>query len=275
MDAMGGSGNLWTLIRFFIPVNPSTRVDNRALWRCRGANVPFSNKPLYLQVRDALADLISRGTWKPGFQVPSELELAREMGVSSGTLRKALEVMEAQRLVVRRQGRGTFVNDLSPDEVADRYVNLYEANGERLRGQQTRPADARQCLASGLECSQLGLRAGADIYRIRRVREHRGEIFLLEDVVLPAELFPCLLDGREIAQNIGTLAKQYGILLGRAQERISVCAPPHDIAQVIGAPPSKEMLRLDRIVETLDGRPAEWRIAYCRADAGYYLAEMK
>ena len=76
---------------------------------------PFSKRALYLQVRDALVQRISSGAWKPGSAIPNESDLAGEMGVSAGTVRRALQTMEADRLITRRQGRGTFVKDQTSD----------------------------------------------------------------------------------------------------------------------------------------------------------------
>ena len=90
----------------------------------------FATRPLYLQVRDALAARIAMGEWKPNAAIPNEGDLAREFGVSSGTMRKALDLMEGERLLTRRQGRGTFVNDQSSDELSVRYSNIRTADGE-------------------------------------------------------------------------------------------------------------------------------------------------
>src|SRR5690606_30748158 len=68
-------------------------------------------RPLYLQVRDVLVQRIVVGHWKPGAPLPNETHLAQQLGISSGTVRKALDLMEVERIVTRRQGRGTFVND--------------------------------------------------------------------------------------------------------------------------------------------------------------------
>ena len=94
----------------------------------------FSTKPLYLQLRDALAERIASGEWKPGTAIPNESDLAREFGVSAGTMRKALDLMEAEHLLTRRQGRGTFVNDQSSDELAVRFSNMRGPDGERIGG---------------------------------------------------------------------------------------------------------------------------------------------
>jgi GntR family transcriptional regulator len=75
------------------------------------SNTRFQVKPLYMQVRDALLERIKDGSWKPGASLPSEIDLYRQLGVSLGTLRKALGVLESEQLIVREPGRGTFVRD--------------------------------------------------------------------------------------------------------------------------------------------------------------------
>src|SRR5262245_24638229 len=93
---------------------------------------PLSKRPLYLLVRDSLAGRIAAREWKPNCAIPSESDLAREFGVSAGTMRKALEFMETERLLRRRQGRGTFVNDQASDEILVRYSNIRTADGKRI-----------------------------------------------------------------------------------------------------------------------------------------------
>jgi DNA-binding transcriptional regulator YhcF (GntR family) len=70
---------------------------------------PFTTTPLYTQVQDRMRERISTGEWKPNMAIPNEGDLAREFGVSSGTMRKALDALEAEGFLSRKQGRGTFV----------------------------------------------------------------------------------------------------------------------------------------------------------------------
>ena len=92
----------------------------------------FSTRPLYLQLRDALAERVAAGEWKPGTAIPNETELAREFGVSAGTMRKALDLLKDEHLLTRRQGRGTFVNDQSSEELAVRFCNVRKPDGDRI-----------------------------------------------------------------------------------------------------------------------------------------------
>jgi GntR family transcriptional regulator len=130
-----------------------------------------SRRALYLQVRDVLADRIARHEWGPGFTVPNESDLARELGVSTGTVRKALDRMEADRLITRRQGKGTFVNDQGSDQLACRWIRIRTADGKAVHGE-LRSQVISEGTAGELECSRLHLRAGDKVYRIRRVRDH-------------------------------------------------------------------------------------------------------
>lgn len=76
----------------------------------------FETMPLFKQVRDTLAARIAGGEWAAGTMLPCEYSLAHEYGISNGTIRKALDMLAADRIVTRRQGRGTYVNDLIPEE---------------------------------------------------------------------------------------------------------------------------------------------------------------
>ena len=95
----------------------------------------LSARPLYMQLHDALTERVATGQWRPGTTLPNEGDLAREFGVSAGTMRKALDLMEAERLVTRRQGRGTFVNDQTADESAARFCNIRALDGRRVAAQ--------------------------------------------------------------------------------------------------------------------------------------------
>ena len=91
----------------------------------------MSTRALYIQVRDHLAHQIARGALKPGTLLPNELELADQLGVSLGTLRKGLEALEKERLITRRHGRGTFVRDHAAD-AAFTFDNLRTKDGEPI-----------------------------------------------------------------------------------------------------------------------------------------------
>ena len=233
----------------------------------------FSHRPLYLQLHDALAERIATGAWKAGMAIPNEGDLAREFGVSPGTMRKALDLMEHERLVTRRQGRGTFVNDQLSDELALRFINIRTPNGDRLIGD-VRTPQVTDGVANELECARLCLPTGDRVYRIRRVRLSDDEPFMVEEASVPAALFPGLEEMRAFTHRIVCLAQKYGILLGKAEERISMASASLKVADALCIVPDSPVVVLDRVVRTIDGRPVEWRMAWCQLAKNYYLAQM-
>lgn len=232
-----------------------------------------ARRALYLQVRDVLAERIASREWKPGLALPNESDLARELGVSAGTVRKALDLMEADRLITRRQGKGTFVNDQASATAAARFRNLRGADGERVNGA-AGSSEVTEGVAGEPECMRLRLRAGEPVYRIRRLRRTGGNNFMIEQVTLPAAFFPGLHETPNIADDISVLAHEHGILLGKAEERIFMAVPPATVADTLGIASGTPVLALDRVIFMLDGPPVEWRLVHCHLPGGYYLAEV-
>ena len=234
---------------------------------------PFSTRPLYLQVRDLLVARIVAAEWKPGATLPNEVDLARELSVSPGTVRRALEEMEGERLIYRRQGRGTFVADHTSEELAIRYTNIRTSKGVRFAGE-----IARVQLSAGeaheMEQKRLRLRPGAQVMRIRRVRQSAGIPFMVENVTLPGSLFPGLSDLRDVPHRITLLAQQFGLLLGRAEEQVRASKADSEIAEELRIAKDTPILILDRVVYTIDGRPVEWRLARCHFGDEVYWTEM-
>src|SRR5262245_52737770 len=111
-------------------------------------------QPLYLQLREVLAERITSGEWRPGYVIPNEVELARELGVSQGTVRRSLDLLEREHVVTRRQGRGTFVNDPGSQDLANRFNNFCLANGAVVR-LETSTRAILMAEASQLECAHL------------------------------------------------------------------------------------------------------------------------
>lgn len=234
---------------------------------------PFSTRPLYLQVRDLLVARIVAGEWKPGGTLPNEVDLARELSVSPGTVRRALEEMESERLIYRRQGRGTFVSDHTSEELAIRYTNIRTSKGVRFAGE-VASTEFSAGEAHELEQKRLRLRPGNRVTRIHRVRQSGNVPFMVEHVALPDSLFPGLSELRDVPHRITLLAQQFNLLLGRAEEQVRVAKADDEIAKELQIATDTPILSLDRVVYTLDGRPVEWRQAKCHFGDEVYWTEM-
>jgi GntR family transcriptional regulator len=108
------------------------------------------------------------------------------------------------------------------------------------------------------EWAKLNLNApNSRVLRLTRVR--RDTAVTLEEAVLPLERFPGLIAD---ASDITELARGYGLSLGHATERVSIVRATLEVAKHLGIAAGAEVMKLDRIVETIDGRPVEWRVAF-------------
>lgn len=238
------------------------------------ANAGIGFRPLYQQVRDALIQRLANGHWQPGEVLPSEPALAAELGVSHGTVRKALDAMTQEKLLVRKQGRGTFVAQHDDQRVLFQYFKLVPDEGDRafpesrILGIGTGPAGER-------ERDRLQLRAGAICVRIRRKRMLAGLDTILEDVILPEALFPGIAEV-ELPNNLyGLYATRFGVTIARATERVKAVALGDEDARMLAAPVGTPVLEIDRVALSIDGRPVEWRVSLCRTAHVHYLSDLR
>ncbi|HYF57113.1 MAG TPA: GntR family transcriptional regulator [Salinarimonas sp.] len=230
-------------------------------------------RPLYRQVRDALVRRIADGVWQSGQAIPSEFEIAADLGVSQGTVRKALDEMAAERLVMRRQGRGTFVARHDDERILFQFFKLVpDAGGRRFPESRVlavsrRPADARAA-------ERLDIPPRTGIVAIERLRTLAGAPRVWERIVVPARLFPGLAE-RELPNNLYELyALEFGVTIAAATERLTAVAATAREAGPLEIAPGTPLLAVDRVARSIDGRAAEWRVSLCRTDGVHYVSEL-
>ncbi len=234
-----------------------------------------NGRPLYAQVREQLVDRIRSGQWKPGQLIPNEFEIAAEFGVSQGTARKAISELAAEGLVVRRQGRGTFIVEHTPAHVIFRFFNIFDAAGVAV-SPDSRDVSSSLAEASREEQHALGLDHAARVIRIARTRTRDGKPFIKETIVVPEGLFPGLADRPEVANTLYDMfQKDYGMLVMRTDDRLSAVAADAATAATLAIPPGTPLLRIDRVAFGLDDTPLEWRVSFCHLDQAYYLARTR
>ncbi len=235
----------------------------------------FGFRPLYQQVREILVTRLIDGTWPPGNLLPSELQLAAELGVSQGTVRKALDAIAADNLLIRRQGRGTFVAEPEEDRILFQFYKLTADDG-RHRFPQSRLLGVTQGKATAAERARLALAPGARVWRVRRVRELDERPMLREKIVLSKARFPELGALKEIPNNVYALyASAYGVTIARAEEKLKAVAATTEDARHLHCAPGTPLLNIDRLAFSIDGTPVEWRVSRCLTDGYHYLSDLK
>jgi GntR family transcriptional regulator len=184
-------------------------------------------------------------------------------------MRKALDMLESEGLLTRVQGRGTFVNDPESPASAGRYSNFYNLDGERLIGEIS-TLSVVQDNANELERNRLELTADDPVYRLHRVRRYNGMAFMVEMSVMPAAIFPELVERNLAASSLTPLANSFGVLLGSSVEAVSAGTASLSTAQILQIDVGSPVLVLDRTVCARDGRNVEWRIAEATTNQTLY-----
>jgi GntR family transcriptional regulator len=232
-------------------------------------------KPLYAHIRDRFVRHLVDGVWTPGMLIPSEMELARQLQVSQGTVRKALDTMRADNLLVRKQGKGTFVAEPEDSRILFQFFRLVPDAGTSAFPQ-SNVLKSLAGKATKAEAAALDRQVGTPVRRIERIRRLGEECVLVETICLPASRFPDFPVRDEIPNNIYQLfSTRWGITIAQAEERLKAVAAGPGESKALGCPRGEPLLLIHRIARDLEGRPVELRISRCRTARIHYAVNLR
>lgn len=231
-------------------------------------------RPLYRQVKDAFVKRMSDGLWPPGFLLPSEGLLAAEIGVSQGTVRKALDELAAENLVVRQQGKGTFVAQHDEKRILFQFFKLVKDDGVP-RFPESQVLSAGVFVANAAEREGLNLEAGAKVARVRRVRFIDAVPLIVETLSLPDSMFPGLTAAPVPNSLYAYYSDRFGVTIAFAREKLKAIALNAEDAAVLGRQVGHPALLVSRVALALDGRAVEFRESLCLTDDAHYSASMR
>jgi GntR family transcriptional regulator len=232
--------------------------------------------PLYRQIKGLIMQSLESGEWRPGEAIPSENELALRYKVSQGTVRKAIDELAAEKHLLRRQGKGTFVATHDEARAQFRFLRLMPDVGE-----QAWPAsqllDCKRARASAEIAGLLELRAGDGVVLIRRVLNFAGEPTVFEQIFLPGTLFR-KLNAAIFNEYKGSMYKlfetEFGTRMIRAEEKIRAVAANAAAAELLRVPRDAPLLCVERVAFSYGEKPVEFRRGYYRTDKHYYRNEL-
>jgi len=232
--------------------------------------------PLYRRVKEQLVREIAGGRYPVTDPLPSEQKLAARFGVAQGTVRRALDELARENLVIRHQGRGTFVHAHGPERDLFHFFHLVAPDGER-RLPASRVISLTNRRATRNEALALSLAPTDKVVEIRRVRDLVGRRAILETIVVPDDLFPGLgnLPKNQVPNTLYQLYQdRFGVIVHRAVEKITAeAAGPEDVTY-LGLDRGAPLLRIERIAQTLEGRPVELRVSRCDTRSQAYLSDL-
>ncbi len=235
--------------------------------------------PLYQQIKGLILQSLENGEWKPGEAIPSEMDLAARFRVSQGTVRKAIDELAAENLVIRRQGKGTFVATHSEQHVQYRFLKLMPDSGDRdSEGPAQRTVlECRRARATADVARALALRSGDQVVQVRRVLSFGGVPTILEDLWLPGNAFKGITADQVAGYHGPTYAMfevEFGVRMVRAEEKIRAVAPDEQQAALLRVDANVPLLSVERIAYTYNDVPMELRRGLYRTDTHHYRNDL-
>jgi GntR family transcriptional regulator len=235
--------------------------------------------PLYQQIKTLILRSLQASEWKPGDAIPSEFELAARYRVSQGTVRKAIDELATDNLLVRRQGKGTFVATHAEAHTQYRFLRLLPDTGD-LENQglaERQIIECRRQRASAEVARQLGGRSGDPVLQVKRVLSFAGAPAILEDIWLPGGPFKGLTL-EALSDDTGPMyalfETQFGVRMVRAVEKIKAVSADTDTAQLLGVRVGQPLLSVERMAYTYNDVPMELRRGIYRTDGRHYRNEL-
>ena len=238
-------------------------------------NLTPAFSPLYQQIKVLMLQSLQSGEWKPSAAIPSEMDLAARFKVSQGTVRKAIDELAAENLLVRRQGKGTFVATHAEQQVQYRFLRLFPDSGD-LQGEgpaQRQIIDCKRVRANADIARALAIRQGEPVLQVRRVLSFASVPTILEDLWLPGTPFKGLTAERLRAYQgpmYALFEVEFGVRMVRAEEKIRAVLPDAEQCALLHTSAQTPLLSVERTAFTYNDTPMELRRGLYLTDTHYY-----
>lgn len=229
--------------------------------------------PLYKEVKRQLLKSLSENEWAPGQAVPSETQLCLRYGISIGTLRKAVDELAAESILVRHQGRGTFVTTHNRHEQMFRFFHVVRQDGLKSypvlqlvafgRGKPDKPARMRLCMAPGARAIQF-----------TNLHSQNGEPVMIDEITLPEAPFANLSEAT-LRHRPSTLYNLYQLEFGlnviRIEERLRATQAGPGHAALLGIDAGAPLLQIQRTAFSYNDYPVESRLSFVNTQRYEYF----
>lgn len=232
--------------------------------------------PLYKLVKSRIMKGLASGEWGSGEPIPSETKLAQRLEVSIGTVRKAIDELVAEKILVRHQGRGTFVAVHNEDRAMFYFFHI-------VRNEGTKKYPTSELLFFGKgkadlkSATALRIPRGAPVFRFRNLLRIEGQPLILDRITVPQALFPGFNDAtlRQRESTIYSLYQsRYGINVIRASERVRARQCGKDTARSLNLAIGAPILEILRVAYSYNELPVEYRASQVNTEHHDYLNDL-
>lgn len=231
-------------------------------------------RTLYSEIKRQMLRALSENEWKAGDVIPSEKRLCERFGVSMGTLRKAVDELVADNILIRHQGRGTFVTTHNRERQLFRFFNIVRHDGHK-----TYPGlsliQFSRLKAGKVAGEKLGIASTAKVIRFTNILSLNNEPTVVDEITLPEALFPGLSE-LQLRSRTNTLYHLYQVVFGlnviRTEERLRATLATASYARLLGIDAGAPLLKMHRVAFTYNDKPVEWRVSYVNTQRYEYFS---
>ncbi|WP_459616692.1 GntR family transcriptional regulator [Bordetella sp. 2513F-2] len=236
--------------------------------------VPLGS-PLYEQVKQAVLAALALGEWKQGEALPPEKQLAERFGVSIGTLRKAIDELAAENILVRHQGRGTYVAVHTRNAHFFKFFRIVRQDGHKSYPTTTLRR-FRRVRATALVREKLGLPSGASVFEFSNVLSLNGDVVQVDDICLPEDRYAGLTEQilRDRPSTLYSLYQEaFGVNVIATDERLRAGQADAVHAGWLGVAVGTPLLEVRRVAYSYSRQPVEWRVSRVNTERYEYLSQ--
>ena len=230
--------------------------------------------PLYEQIKSLIIKQMVDRRWQAGERLPNEFQLGEEFGVSQGTVRKALDAMARDGLLVRQQGKGTYVAEHDPQQSLFKFFHLV-SEGRQRELPESQVLQVSSAKATAEQRQQLWFEPDCErVFCIYRLRYLSDTPIIAETITVPAWLIRSKAEARALPNTVyWYYQRTRGVTVQRVSEKLRAVAASEQEAELLGVVPATPLLEIDRLAFDLRQRAIEHRVSRCRTDHCYYLVE--
>jgi GntR family transcriptional regulator len=232
---------------------------------------------LYRQVKKQLIDDIRSGVSVPGAALPSESELAKRFNVSIGTVRRAVDELAAEHILVRQQGRGTFVGKMDRERFMFQFFKIARRD-EDTEFPEVRLHAFTRARASQEEAQALGLHGTQPVFCIDNVLLLKGRPVIHDHIVIACAMFSGLNRDMFLKRSTtvyGLYQEAFGVTIVEADERVRAEMINPTSARLLNVAGAVPVLCIKRVAYTFDRKPAEFRTSIVDTADVDYVSRMR
>lgn len=227
----------------------------------------------YKRVKYAITELLRQKKWHHNQAIPSEPILATRYKVSIGTIRRAINELVAENILIREQGRGTFVVSHTPDYMLNVFFRIESSEGVRELPN-SRLLSFEKIRASKLVAKKLGINSNEKIYRVKTLLSFGNQPAIVDEIYLSERMFPNLSESFFSDRNetlYGLFQRAYGITVIKISETIEAIPGNEFISKLLKQKVNLPILCVKRVAYAYKGKPVDMRIRYIHSSKYRYF----